>query len=53
VTYIDDYLIIGKSLKDINSLKKQLAKVYTLEDIGPASLFLGVQITRNRKKGLL
>jgi reverse transcriptase-like protein len=53
VTYVDDCLIIGKSLKDINSLKKRLAKVYALEDIGPASLFLGVQITRNRKKGLL
>ncbi|KAI0995000.1 hypothetical protein K3495_g13181, partial [Podosphaera aphanis] len=50
VTYVDDFLVIGKNIDHINRLKKKLAKKFQLEDLGPASYFLGVRITRNRAR---
>lgn len=50
VTYVDDCLIIGPQKAYINRLKRLLNKGYPLDDRGPASLFLGVQITRNRSQ---
>ncbi|KAK2069127.1 hypothetical protein P8C59_003732 [Phyllachora maydis] len=48
VTYIDDCLFIGPDIGYITDLKKRLNKVYTIEDLGPAAYFLGVQIIRDR-----
>ncbi|KAK2068532.1 hypothetical protein P8C59_003166 [Phyllachora maydis] len=48
VTYIDDCLFIRPNIGYITDLKKRLNKVYTIEDLGPAAYFLGVQIIRDR-----
>ncbi|KAK2067205.1 hypothetical protein P8C59_000964 [Phyllachora maydis] len=48
VTYIDNCLFIGPNIGYITDLKKQLNKVYAIEDLGPAAYFLGVQIIRDR-----
>ncbi|KAK2069074.1 hypothetical protein P8C59_003681 [Phyllachora maydis] len=48
VTYIDDCLFIGPNIGYITDLKKRLNKVYAIEDLGPATYFLGVQIIRDR-----
>lgn len=48
VTYVDDFLIIGKNIDHIKKLKEKLSKKFQLEDLGPASYFLGVRITRDR-----
>ncbi|KAK2074420.1 hypothetical protein P8C59_008628 [Phyllachora maydis] len=48
VTYIDNYLSIGPDIGYMTDLKKQLNKVYAIEDLGPAAYFLGVQIIRDR-----
>ncbi|KAK2072095.1 hypothetical protein P8C59_006471 [Phyllachora maydis] len=45
---IDDCLFIGPDIGYITDLKKRLNKVYTIEDLGPAAYFLGVQIIRDR-----
>ena len=50
VVYVDDCLLIGPKKRYIQQLKKQLNSAYPLEDRGPASIFLGVKITRNREK---
>ena len=50
---MDDCLLVGPSIRRIQALKAQLAKAYDIEDLGPASYFLGVQIERNRPKHLL
>ncbi|KAK2073978.1 hypothetical protein P8C59_008215 [Phyllachora maydis] len=47
VTYIDDYLFIGPDIGYITDLKKQLNKVYAIEDLGPAAYFLGMRIIRD------
>ena len=51
--YVDDCLLIGPNLTNINSLKRRLYKVYAIEDLGPAKIFLGVKIERDRVKRLL
>ncbi|KAK2073389.1 hypothetical protein P8C59_007677 [Phyllachora maydis] len=48
VTYIDNCLFIEPNIGYITDLKKQLNKVYAIEDLGPAAYFLGVQIIRDR-----
>ncbi|KAI1006554.1 hypothetical protein K3495_g1659 [Podosphaera aphanis] len=48
VTYVDDFLSLGKHMAHINQLKKKLADKFQLEDLRPASYFLGVRITRDR-----
>ena len=53
ITYIDDCLIIGPDLSYIDQLKTKFHKVYAIEDQGPTSFFLRVQIIRDREKGLL
>ncbi|KAI1006218.1 hypothetical protein K3495_g2000 [Podosphaera aphanis] len=50
VTYVDDFLIIGKNIGLINSLKEKLAHKFQLEYLGPVCYFLGVRITRDRPK---
>ncbi|KAK2070825.1 hypothetical protein P8C59_005292 [Phyllachora maydis] len=41
VTYIDECLFIGPDIGYITDLKKQLNKVYAIEDLEPAAYFLG------------
>ncbi|KAI0993124.1 hypothetical protein K3495_g15060, partial [Podosphaera aphanis] len=53
VSYVDDFLLLGKSKEKIAKMKIRLAKKFQLEDLGPAQYFLGVRITRDREKGRL
>ena len=53
VTYVDDWLIIGPDIAKIQGLKRKIHEVYAIEDRGPAGLFLGVQISRDRRKRTL
>jgi hypothetical protein len=47
--YVDDIIIVGKTVEDANWGKRILADEFKLTDIGNLELYLGVQITRNRK----
>ena len=53
ITFVDDYIIIGLNKKNIKALKAQLGLKYVIEDRGPASYFLGVEILRDRVNRLL
>ncbi len=44
MTFVDDYLFIGPNINEINAVKRKIAKEYIIEDRGPATYFLGVQI---------
>ena len=48
VTYVDDFLIIGKNREKIDKIKAELRSKFDLEDLGAANYFLGVRIVRNR-----
>jgi hypothetical protein len=51
--YVDDLLIFGKNKQQIQNLKAQLQNRFQMTDLGPAHLYLGMQITRDRQKGTL
>ena len=53
ITFVDNYIIIGLNKKNIKALKTQLRLKYIIEDRGPASYFLGVEILRDRANRLL
>ena len=53
ITFVDDCIIIGPNKKNIRALKAQLGLKYVIEDRGPASYFLGVEILRDRANRLL
>ena len=52
ITFIDDYIIISPNKKNIKALKAQLRLKYIIEDQGPASYFLSVEILRDKANRL-
>ena len=44
VTYVDNMLITGPDIKEINKVKKSLIDKFKIEDIGLATYFVEVQI---------
>ena len=53
VVYVDDMLIAGSSMAEINRLKQQLLKNFEMKDLAPAKQILGMRILRNRSEGIL
>jgi hypothetical protein len=47
LVYVDDILLVG-SLEAITRVKEELAQLFTVTDIGEATFFLGISITRDR-----
>lgn len=46
--YVDDILIAGPDLDEINQLKASLVKRFEMTDLGECSFYLGMEIKRNR-----
>ena len=51
--YVDDMLIAGSSIEEINNLKKQLSKQFAMKDLGAAKQILGIRIIRDKANGTL
>ena len=51
--YVDDMLIAGSSIEEINNLKKQLFKQFAMKDLGAAKQILGMRIIRDKTNGIL
>ncbi|KAL2248242.1 UNVERIFIED_CONTAM: Retrovirus-related Pol polyprotein from transposon RE1 [Sesamum indicum] len=47
LVYVDDILITGPSLDDIDQVKWYLRKLFSIKDMGHASYFLGHEIARS------
>jgi hypothetical protein len=47
--YVDDMLVAGYNMQDINVLKKKLANSFVMKDLGVVKKILGTRITRDRK----
>jgi hypothetical protein len=47
--YVDDMLVAGSNMQDINVLKKKLANSFSMKDLGAAKKILGMRIKRDRK----
>ena len=51
--YVDDMLIVGFSIEEIDKLKQQLSKQFEMKDLGAAKQILGLRIIRDKDKGIL
>jgi hypothetical protein len=47
--YVDDMLVVGPNMQDINVLKKKLANSFAIKDLGAAKKIFGMTITKDRK----
>ena len=48
ILYVDNLLLLGEDLSKIEDVKHQLGKLYQMKDLGPASSYLGIWITRKQ-----
>lgn len=46
--YVDDLLIVGLYISEINSVKKHLSDRFQISDLGLYYYYLGITIRRNR-----
>lgn len=53
VLYVDDLLISSADMGSLNDIKKDLMNRLNIKDLGVASDFLEIRITRNRHKRTL
>ena len=47
--YVDDMLVEGSNMHEINVLKRKLGNSFVMNDLGAAKQILGMRITRKRK----
>ena len=47
--YVDDIVLAGKNMKQINEVKKTLSNKFDVKDLGELNYFLGVQIIQDHK----
>jgi hypothetical protein len=47
--YVDDMLVAGSNMQEINVLKRKLANSFAMKDLGAAKQILGMRITRDGK----
>lgn len=51
--YVDDLLVIGPAILEINKIKAALSDRFHMSDLGPAKYYLGMAIERNRAQRTL
>ena len=47
--YVDDILLTGNDLKEIQHLKTSLLEKFLIKDLGNLKYFLGIEFSRSRK----
>ncbi|MDB5911072.1 MAG: hypothetical protein JWP34_5189 [Massilia sp.] len=47
-TYVDDFLVLSPSTKQIRQFKAGFGKVFKIKDLGEVNYFLGIKIIRDR-----
>ena len=51
--YVDDMLIVGQDVSNIDNLKREYSKSFAMKDLGLAKQILGMKISRDKKVGKL
>ena len=46
--YVDDMLILGRSLGAVSAFKEQFGNMYKIKDLGDVRRFLSLEVTRDR-----
>ena len=50
ILYVNNLLLLGEDHSKIEDIKCHLGKLYQMKDLGPASSYLGIRITRDRTR---
>ena len=53
VLYVDDILLANSDLKLLRETKSSLSNTFDMKDLGQASFVLGIEIHRDRSRGML
>ena len=48
IVYIDDLIVTGSSLKEVEKLQSHLAKEFEMKDMGTLKYFLGIEVSRSK-----
>jgi hypothetical protein len=51
--YVDDMLILGADIRAVKETVKAISKRWEIKDLGDVSQILGLQVNRDREKGIL
>ena len=51
--YVDDILVVGSDMDEIQNMKIQLSKEFDMKDLGPTKKILGMQIIRDNQNWIL
>ena len=51
--YVDDILLIGNNVPELQSVKAWLGKCFSMKDLGEAAYILGIRIYRDRSRRLI
>ena len=46
--YVDDIMIVGSSMREINNLNTRLSTTFEMKDLGPAKQIFGMRISWDR-----
>ena len=52
-TWVDDLLIVADHLRQVELVKAELGESFSIKDLGEATMYLGVNIARDRKARVL
>jgi hypothetical protein len=53
ILYVDDILLASSDVNLLQEMKKFLSSKFDMKDLGEASFVLGIEIHRDRRKGVL
>ena len=53
ILYVDDMLLVGKNLQELDALKSKLHSAFDMKDLGEANHILGMRISKNMNKKLV
>lgn len=53
VIYVDDLLLVGPNLDNLNTIKMELSQSFQMSDLGASTFYLGMSVTRDREAQVL